>query len=485
MTGDIFGRSTELTLLKAIEVSAKPALVAVYGRRRVGKTFLISRFFASADHYFQLTGIRDANVALQLRNFAVEFEDVFPGVPFARPRNWHEALTTLRRTVAPLARQGRKVVLFFDELPWLASRRSGFMQALDHLWNRHLSQMPNVVLVVCGSASNWMIKHVISDKGGLHNRVTHRIRLLPFTLSETHDYLQHTGVDLPPSQVLELYMAFGGVPAYLNVVHRGRSAAQTINRACFASDGPLGREFSQLYRSLFEHHERHVAIVRALGKARSGLTQGQIVARTGLSSGGGLSRALRELEECGFILYLNSYGRPSNSGHYLLVDEFSHFHLRWIDGADVADRDHWQKCAQSQAWPVWCGYAFETVCLKHIAQLKHALGIAAVATRHSQLRLPGREQRPGAQIDLLIDRADNCINLCELKFHRSPFRVDKRCAQDLSRKKAAFLEATGTRKAVFVTLIAAHGVADTPHRRLAVDTAVDGISALLAPVGEG
>ena len=128
---------------------------------------------------------------------------------------------------------------------------------------------------------------------------------------------------------------------------------------------------------------------------------------------------------------------------------------------------------------MWCGYAFEAVCLKHIAELKHALGIAAVTTQHSQWRLTGGGARRGAQIDLLIDRADNCINLCELKFHVGRFTVDKRYAESLRRKKQVFCDHTGARKAVFVTLIAAGGVADNVHRRTAVDVAIDGAAALL------
>lgn len=470
------GRKAELKILGDMVASREAELLAIYGRRRVGKTYLISEFFRNKGIYFEFTGIKDARLVEQLANFAVEYSRVFgEGERRPSPPNWMEAMDLIRRGIEKTG-NGKKVILFFDELPWLASPKSGFLEALEHFWNRYLSRNKNVIVVICGSAASWMIKNVIYSKGGLHGRVTRKIRLLPFTLSETEEFLTSRNISLGRKQIVELYMALGGIPQYLKCVEKGRSAAQTINDACFSPNGLLFDEFNRLFRSLFDNFETHVSVIRALAQTLSGLVKNELLAKTKLPSGGTSSHVIRELEEAGFIAYMPSFGRQKTGGKYRLIDEYSLFHLVWVAGArrtsiEGVDKNYWLKKQNSKTWNAWAGHAFENICLKHAAKIKSALGISGVGTEESgwsYVPAKGRKEH-GAQIDLLIDRADNCINLCETKFHDAEFVVTKEYAKKLENKKRVFKERTGTRKTLFTTLITTYGTAKNEHAVSVVD----------------
>jgi uncharacterized protein len=475
----LVGRAREREALDRAMSSTDPELVAVYGRRRVGKTFLV-REHLGQDLCFELTGVHDGKMADQLANFADALARA-AGRDQALPQDWSEALARLREHLETLRRRRRKRVVFFDELPWLASRRSGFLPALEHFWNSWASRRSDFVFVVCGSAAAWMVRKVIDARGGLHNRVTRRIRLEPFDLYETEQFLTARGIDLDRYAALELYMAMGGVPHYLKEVERGQSAAAAIDKVCFADNGLLRTEFGRVYASLFEHHERHEGLIRALASHPTGLMRAEVGARTGAASGGRLSRTLEELEESGFVLRTTRFGHDVKDAKYRIGDEYSLFYLRWIERYRSRARNVWATKRGSPAWRAWSGYAFEGICLKHVAQLKRALGIDAVETKESGWdHRPLAEGETGAQIDLLIDRKDAAVNLCEMKFSESEFVVDKRYADELRRKREAFRSATGTRKTVFITLVTTFGVAHNKHRRAVVDVAID-MDALFVP----
>jgi len=337
---------------------------------------------------------------------------------------------------------------------------------LDHYWNSRWSTFPNLKLVVCGSAASWILNNLIYAKGGLHNRLTSVVPLKPFTLHETEEYLRHRGVKLNRHQILELYMVMGGIPLYLNGVQPGLSTLQTINQLCFHKEGFLFNEFSHLFASLFDASEAHEELIRTLSISRQGLSREQILQKTKHSSSGGMFKArLSELEEAGFIASFTPYGYLNKGTFFRVIDEYSLFYLRWI--APVSKRlrlslkntSYWESKMQSQSWKSWSGYAFESICFKHIEQIKKSLGMQAIATEVGSWRYnPKKDEEAGTQIDLLIDRADGIVNLCEIKFSQEKFVLTKSYAQEILRKKHIYREHRKTNKSIFITLITPEGV---------------------------
>ncbi len=472
MSWQISGRERESKILENQLNSKDAQLIAVYGRRRIGKTHLIREFYRDKGLYIQFTGVQDGRVNEQLANFNDELCSIFNEWANKKaPDSWREAFKRLVECIKPVV-QNQRVILFFDEVPWL-SRQSRFLKALEYSWNQHLATMPNLIVVLCGSVSSWMIKYIIQNKGGLHGRLTAKLHLQPFTLGQTERFLSERGINLARQQIVELYMALGGVAQYLKAVPIGVSPAQAIQDLCFSPQGLLFREFFPLYRSLFEHSEKYIEIVMLLANHRFGLTLSEILDKSGMSSGGTSTRILRELEESGIVLQVPELGKKKRGGKYRLMDEYSLFYLQWIKdiGSSIlsgTDNKHWHLQQQSQRYAVWAGYAFENICLRHIPQIKQALGLAAVNTVESRWQ-GSSEQEGKAEIDLVIDRADRCINLCEIKFWTGQLHLDKKLAEQLERKRRIFKEAEQTKKTVFTTLITPYGVGEIGQHHYAVD----------------
>jgi predicted AAA+ superfamily ATPase len=460
-----FGREREKKILKEFYESEKAEFLAIYGRRRVGKTYLVHEFFKDKGVYFEITGSKKAPKSEQLANFYREFKTLFLFEKADQcPKDWGEALNLLKEALAKIP-ETEKIVLFFDELPWLASPRSGFLRALDYFWNRHISRMKNVKLIVCGSAASWMIHHVINDRGGLYGRLSGQIRLEPFSLSEVENLLIAKGIRLDRKQLMTLYMSIGGIPKYLNFVKPGMSVAQLLNEFCFKPQGFLFQEFPRLFQSLFDDAEKHMKVVKVLAQNRYGLTQMEIFKKIGLSVGGHSSDILQELEESGFIMSFPEYGKNVKERHWRLIDEYSFFYINWIEPMRSSilrngDPDYWMKSQSSQKWLTFSGYAFENLCLKHVSRIKEALGISAVTTFETQWSFKGEE---GAQIDLVIDRADHCINLCEIKFSSDVYVLNQQEREALERKQRVFQQETKTRKTLFTTLITSYGAEENNH----------------------
>lgn len=454
---EIIGRTEEMAVLKSAIASKEAELIAIYGRRRIGKTYLIRNYYEDRIA-FELTGMNNGSLKAQLLQFSKALQKASNApLPLAPPKSWVEAFTALEGMLSSLSKK-KKWVVFFDEFPWLNSRKSGFLEAFDHFWNTWASRQSQLVVVICGSAASWMIENIVNAKGGLHNRITRSIRLLPFSISETKAYLQSRSVHLDHYQFLQLYMALGGVPHYLRNVERGQSATQAINKICFTKAGALQGEFNNLYQSLFEHADNHIKTVRALSQTAKGLTRQQIIDVCGFSSGGGTTDMLNELEQSGFIQSATPYGKTSREAIYRLADEFSLFYLRFMDGVKITGDDMWSRISAMNAYKIWCGMSFEAICLKHLPQIKKALGVSGVHSEESPWRYSGTKTESGAQIDLLIDRSDRTINICEMKFYTGEFTVDKTYAAELDRKLKVFREQTKTRKALFLTFITTYGV---------------------------
>ena len=468
----LIGRRQEKQILLDAFHAKQPHMLAIIGRRRVGKTFLV-RMVLNNKIDLEFTGIQNTTSKPQIENFHFLLSE-FAGDNFklAVPQNWLGAFRQLISVLQKKKKHQQKFVLFFDELPWLASRRSGFLEAFGFFWNNWASKN-NVLVIICGSAASWMIKRVVQNRGGLHNRITKRIYLKPFTLQETEAFFQSKKINLNRYQIAQIYMVMGGIPHYLEEVQAGKSAIQIIDDICFSETGMLRDEFLSLYPALFEKADNHIAIVRALGKKWKGLTRKEIVTQAGLAEGGTISKILQELIYSGFVSSYYPFGKKKKEMLYRLTDEYSLFYLHFIEKKRVQVKGMWQRLSQTTVYKSWSGYAFESLCLKHIPQIKKALQIDGIYSETASFTFAGNDEIGGTQIDLLIDRNDNVINLCELKFYNDKFTITKSYAKKLQQKRTIFKIIAKTKKQIFITLITTYGLLHNKHSLGLVDNALD------------
>lgn len=461
----IIGRKKELKILEATLSSNSAEFIAIYGRRRVGKTYLIKQFFSrQSGVFFELVGNEDA-MKNQLKNFSVSLSNAFyKGATMAIPLNWMEAFRELNTAIENLPKN-KRITIFLDELPWLATKKSGFLKALEYFWNTHWSYRKKLILVVCGSAASWMLKKIIYAKGGLHNRITVNIPLLPFTLSETAAFLNYRDNQFNEHQILQLYMVIGGIPHYLKHIKRDLSVALNINTICFQKGGLLLDEFDKLFHSLYSEPEVYIKIIRAIANKRNGISRDELIKSVKeISDGGTLNTKLQSLEEAGFISTFLPLGHTRKGVHYRLIDEYSIFYLHWIEPLRKRTRitssgNHWSSMMNSPAWHAWAGYAFESVCLKHIDTIKEILGIDHIQSYCGDWRyISEKNQGSGAQIDLIFDRDDDCVTLCEIKHTEKPFVITKDYAIELERKTLIYKERTRTKKQLVWCFISSNGV---------------------------
>ena len=468
----MIGRKKELDILANAYSSKKAELIAVFGRRRVGKTYLVGSFFAGKID-FELTGLKDGTKQQQLRNFAYSLKDVqkLEDLP-PPPIDWLEAFHQLKTYLESLGNTEKRKVVFIDELPWMAGGRSDFLTGFSYFWNSYAAKA-NIVVVICGSATAWMIQKIINDKGGLHNRVTRRIHLQAFTLAETEAYFQEKHIAFDRYQLLLLYMTMGGIPHYLDQVEGGKSAIQNIDDICFQPQGLLRTEFDNLYSALFNNSDRYESIVSALSSTWKGMSRAEIISKTKMSDGGGLTMMLQELEQSGFISSYIPFGKKKKDTLFRLTDCYSLFYLKFIRDIPLKETISWQSLSKTQTWITWSGYAFENICFHHIDNIKAALGIAGVHTNQYSFLAKTTDEIEGTQIDLLIDRQDSVISLCEVKFYNDELILTKEDADNLRRKKSIFRHITSTKKQIFIVLITTFGLIKNKHSLGLVDNVLD------------
>jgi len=456
----LIGRKQEQAELLRYYHSGRPELIAVTGRRRVGKTYLIKQMFRQ-DIAFYFTGLIGEGITMeyQLRRFDDAIIEA-GGATEKTSRDWADAFNKLKALIK--SRNTDRQVIFLDELPWLDTPKSDFLPALDYFWNSFASSRPDIMLILCGSAASWVVRKIFENKGGLHNRVTGRIHLAPLSLRECEELFNELGVVMNRYQIAESYMVFGGIPYYLGMFAKGLGPTQNVDRLLFASNAPLKNEFFEVYRSLFRSPDQHMSIVSELSKTKAGLTREELIKATGIPGGGNLSRSLAELEQCSFIEKYSDFTKPKNSAVYRLTDPFTLFWMRYVRDNTTKDEYYWTNLLDDGSRRAWSGHAFEQLCLHHVKQIKNKLGISGVST--SVFTWRSKESRPGAQIDLLIDRRDGVINICEMKFSLHPVTVTKEDDQNLERKRAAFLAETGSRKAIHTTMVTTYGLTDKGYR---------------------
>lgn len=477
----VVGREEECKVLEQFLRSNKAEFLALYGRRRVGKTYLIRNFFQKKSCYFFYTvGLLGEPIDRQISEFTKEIGRTFyQGMELKEKDNWFDTFSLLLET---LERQpkNRKIVLFFDEFPWMATHRSKLLKALEYYWNRHWSHDKRIKLIICGSSASWIIKNIVNNKGGLHNRLTRIMQLEPMNLLETKRFLHEMGVKLNIQHITQIYMVTGGIPYYLSHINAVSSATKIIENLAFSKNSFLLNEFNNLYSSLFGEDDVYVELVRLIANKRYGIGQEELFQQaTKLSKGGTIVKKLKELEHAGFILSFKPYKHQKKGIYYRVIDEYTLFYFSWIEPIKETlftkgmQPGYWLIMQKSPAWYSWAGYAFEDICYKHLAHVSKALLLSPAsiptAWRYSP-RLKSNEQ--GAQIDLLFDRNDNAITLCEIKYTEQPFAIDKQYAHVLRQKADIFKKITRTKKQIFLAMISANGVKKTIYSEEMVDGVV-------------
>jgi len=431
----------------------------------VGKTFLIREVYKK-HKVFEMTGLKNASRDMQLINFSIQMDTFFHHKnEIDKPDNWLIAFHQLSEAIR-MCKQKLKPVVFFDEIPWIAGKKSGFTEALAHWWNNWASEQ-NIIVVICGSAASWMIDHIVNAKGGLHNRITKLITLIPFTLAETKQFFQKKDIQLSDYQIIQIYLSVGGIPHYLEQIEKGKSAVQNIQKLCFEKDGVLRNEFENLYPALFDNAGKHIKIIKALSNKSKGLDRQEILKDTRIKDGGFFSKILTELETSGFISKTQPLDTKKKERLYRLTDEYSLFYLQFMEDERSGS---WERISQTQKYKIWCGYAFENLCVKHLAEIKEALGISGIQSNaNSFLHKKNDSYGKGFQIDLLIDRKDDVINICEMKFYADEFKITSEYAGKMRTKREGLKAVARTKKMVNISFITSYGVMENQHKLDLVD----------------
>ena len=450
----VIGRKREKDNLMQCIMSKRPEFVAVYGRRRVGKTYLIREYF-NRQFSFYATGLSDEKMKGQLKAFNAGLNE-YGFADKSLPEDWFEAFARLRKLLEneKVYREpiNNKRVVFLDELPWMDTARSDFKSALDFFWNSWASSQEDLVLIACGSATSWIINNLLTQKKGFHNRVTRQIHLAPFTLSECEKLFDLNDIVMTRKQMIESYMFFGGIPYYLNLMDHRLSLVQNVNELCFKEYGALHNEYYNLFHSLFDKPEKHLAILEALAKNKHGLTRTELSKVKKIGGGSVLTKDLRELVECGFIRKFSSISKGESESLYQITDPFTLFSIMFLENKRF---DSWNEYINSPGYNSWRGNSFEIVCIHHIDQIKASLGINGIETKEFAWKICRPEK--GAQIDLVISRKDGVINLCEMKYTNEEYSLDAEEYEKIQNRIAQFQKETGAKEAIHVTMICWRG----------------------------
>ncbi len=445
--------------------SERSEFVVVYGRRRIGKTFLVRRFFK--DNYaFSFVGKHEMRREQQLAEFAKELMCYSHSTFVPHLKNWTEAFDALQRLLETYNIPGKKVV-FFDEMPWMDTPKSDFVSALENFWNGWANMRDDIVLVACGSATSWMVDKLLHNQGGLFNRITQKIYLRPFKLSEMEQYLDEKHFGWNRYQIAQCYMILGGIPFYLTLLNPKLSLLSNIDELFFAdAHAMLRTEYNELYSTLFKRPDNYLAVIRMLTERKEGFTRKEINEKTKLG-GAALSKILSDLEQCDFIFSYARYGNAKNNAIYRIKDFYTLFYYKYVNGIDTKDSLRWTHLSSTPQVSSWQGFSFELLCLLHLDEIKKALGIDRILNDASAWR--SRQPEQNTQIDLVIERADHNINLCEMKFSSGMYAIDKGYEQKLRERMSIFLAETMTRCSTRITMVTTYGVLQNKHSGIVND----------------
>ena len=455
MKENIIGRDFECEQLQKACDSKKSQLIIIYGRRRVGKTFLVNQFFDET-FAFKVTGVFDKPKEIQLQVFTKSLENYFHA-SFDVPANWIDAFNILRNQLGQLPKD-KKMVVFFDEMPWMDTQKSDFLAAFEWFWNDWGCAQNNLIFLVCGSAASWLVKNIDHNKGGMFNRQNCKLYLEPFNLNQTKKFLESKNINWSPYDIALCYMIMGGIPYYLDLLSNDYSLNQNVDTLFFKKHGYLWDEFNHLYNTLFSNSETHIRIVEALSEKRIGLSKKEIAEKTNLSQNGKLTEMLSNLVSSGFVREYSFYGNKRKQILFQLCDYYTMFYFKFLKNYNGKDEHFWSNSTSSSSINAWSGYTFEQLCKDHLRQIKHKLGISGVLTTESSWFVQGDDEHEGAQIDMLLDRRDHVINVCEMKFSNDEYEIDKNYDLILKRKINRFREVTKTKKTILLTMVTTYGV---------------------------
>lgn len=460
---NLIGRAAEIKELQRCVSSSRSEFVVVYGRRRVGKTYLVDSFF-DCKYDFSYVGGHRLSKDKQLRGFARALKKTAKLDSQPRFKNWDDAFDALEEYLESLP-SGRKKIVFIDEMPWIDTPQSDFVESLESFWNGWGARRDDIVFIATGSASSWMMDKIVENPGGLHARITSNIYVRPFTLKEVEEYLRSRGINWDRYQILQTYMVFGGVPFYLSLIDSNSSLVDNVNRLFFAKNGELRVEFDELYNAIFSNAGRYVDIVSLLNANHNGLTFEQIRRKTGVE-GSRLTTILKNLQRCDFVISYRQFGNLTRGAIYRLSDFYTLFYYKFVHNNDSKDEQWWTRNFNSRSAESWQGYAFELICLTHIAQIRRSLGIDGISTNASSWRyvpLKSDDIASGAQIDLVIERADHNINLCEMKFCKTKYTISKDYENQVRRRIQLFKEKTMTNSSLISTFVTTYGITEGIH----------------------
>lgn len=458
----IIGRREEIKELERHYQSDRPEFIAVYGRRRVGKTFLIKQAMKGRIT-FQHTGVSPVDMEGSGNRMKYQLDSFYYSLlnhgleGYARPKSWMEAFYQLGKLLDTLD-DGKRQVVFLDELPWMDTPRSGFLPAFESFWNGWCSGRDNMMLIVCGSATSWILGNISRSRGGLYGRLTCEIKLMPFTLRECEEYFEHENISMSRYDIVQSYMIFGGIPYYLSCFVKGMSLEGNADRILFGRNPKLKDEFNRLFNAIFPNPADCCKIIRLLATRHVGYTREEIAHATSMPLGGGLSDTLTALVESDFIIRYTPHGDKANQFRYKLIDNFSLFWLKYVE-PNQADGSFMIDSMTSDIMRSWRGVAFEETCWQHVRQICQALQIGGVKLSVSSWRTKGDEDGEGCQIDLIISRADNVVNLCEMKFSGTPYTIDKEEESRIRHRIDRLKETLSPRQTIHLTMITTYGVA--------------------------
>lgn len=456
----MIGRKKEQKELKKLLKSNKSELLAVYGRRRIGKTYMIRTFYEK-EIVFHFSGLFESDLKEHMQLFGQTLKRCSNKSKHLKtPTSWFEAFDMLQ-TFIERKRSKKKKVIFLDEVPWMATHKSRFLTAFENFWNSWASVRKDIIVVICGSAASWMINKVEKNKGGLYNRVTKRIILDPFNLAETEAFLQSKNIQLSRYHIIQTYMILGGIPYYLEQIQKGESPTQFTDRLLFHKKGELRNEFKLLFESLFGEDNNHTNLIRLLAKHREGLKRDELISKLKITSGGGFTKIIEELTASGFVMEFLPYGFKRKEKVYKVIDNFSLFYVKFIENKAIKN---FNNAVGSRVWSSWSGLTFENICIYHNKQVIHALGLHKINTEVSSWNHQGNSEMPGSQIDMIIARGDNAINICEIKFYENPFTITSKYKKELLLKRASFEHHAKIKQSIFYTFITVHGVTENLNK---------------------
>ena len=453
-----------MRIFRELEESGQAEFVALYGRRRVGKTFLIDQLY-EGQFAFRMVGVIDGTLQDQFIAFQDAMDDF--GYPLdATPKDWMGAFVALKKALKSVVEKGGKCVIFIDELPALDAENSGVAKAIGYFWNNWAKLHSNILLIVCGSATSWMIRHIIDDHGGLHDRITKEIHIHPFTLNEEEEYLAANGFRWNRLMILQSYMIFGGVPYYLSLLNPQQSLVQNIDQLFFSNDGKMRREYKRLFSTLYKTPKTYFEIVRLLNDNSAGLTRQEIADKLNVSNNGHLGDKLEELVWCDLVRKLPVREKKIKKTEFIyqLRDFFSAFFLTFLDRAEF-EKDYWSHHINTPEVNGWFGLCYERIAMEHIEQIKHKLKIDGISVKSYAWR--SKTSSPGAQIDLILERADQIVNLCEVKYSASTYELDKDEFEKIQNRAEVFSKETKLRHAVWITLLTTFGLKDGKYSSVA------------------